>query len=75
MLSIRNLKTYFRTPQGLARAVDGVSPGHRRGRGRGRRRRVRLRQERAGAVHPAACCRCRPASSPAARSCSRIRTS
>ena len=25
MLSIRNLKTYFRTPQGLARAVDGVS--------------------------------------------------
>lgn len=25
MLSIRNLKTYFRTPQGIARAVDGVS--------------------------------------------------
>ena len=25
MLSIRNLKTYFRTPKGLARAVDGVS--------------------------------------------------
>jgi len=25
MLSIRDLKTYFRTPQGIARAVDGVS--------------------------------------------------
>jgi oligopeptide transport system ATP-binding protein len=25
MLSIRNLKTYFHTPKGLARAVDGVS--------------------------------------------------
>ncbi len=25
MLSIRDLKTYFRTPQGIARAVDGVT--------------------------------------------------
>ncbi len=25
LLSVRNLKTYFRTPEGLARAVDGIS--------------------------------------------------
>ncbi|MBT7096542.1 ATP-binding cassette domain-containing protein, partial [Candidatus Poribacteria bacterium] len=25
MLSVQNLQTYFRTPQGIARAVDGVS--------------------------------------------------
>ena len=25
LLSVQNLKTYFRTPEGLARAVDGIS--------------------------------------------------
>ena len=57
LLQINNLQTFFRTPQGVAKAVDGVSLEMEEGEVLGIvGDKVRLRQERAGLVHPPDCC-------------------
>ena len=54
LLEIDKLQTHFRTPDGINRAVDGVSFQIEAGRDAGRRRRIRLRQVRHRDVDPAA---------------------
>ena len=49
LLDIRGLKTWFKTDDGMVRAVDGVSLSIGRGETAGRGRRVRLRQDGHGA--------------------------
>ena len=46
VLEVRDLRTYFHTEEGVARAVDGVSFAVGRGQTLGSGRRKRLRQER-----------------------------
>ncbi len=52
LLSVRGLKTAFKTREGVFNAVDGVSFDVSQGRGAWPCGRVGLRQERHGAVHP-----------------------
>ena len=46
LLEVKNLKTWFYTPDGIVKAVNGVSFTLERGRGAWPGRRERLRQER-----------------------------
>ena len=46
LLEVENLRTQFRTDDGVVQAVDGVSFTVERGATLGDRRRVRLREER-----------------------------
>ena len=52
LLDVRDLRTYFKTDDGIVKAVDGVSFSVQAGQDARRRRRVRLREERDDDVDP-----------------------